>query len=143
MASNKINKDKITFSDSSVIVVDGRRFLVKDISFPDIRCHFTTGRSIRKPGIGQCVNYEYRTGVMTDIGDIEESEWVALASYLIEREGEQELLNWMLEWYKSTDKRANRTYVLECHVARLFDDENWCDYVPFNTKYRPEKLKGI
>ena len=142
MAKNGIKKEKIVFSDSSVIVVNGRSFPVKDISFSDIRCHFTTGRGIKEQGIGQGVYYGYRNGVMTDIGDIEESEWIALAMYLIEREGEQKLFEQMLEWYKRTDKRANRTYVLECHVARLFDDEKWCDYVSFNTQYRPAILNG-
>ena len=28
------------------------------------------------------------------------------------------------------------------HVARLFDNPLWADYVPFNRKYRPDALKA-
>ena len=143
MATNNTNKNAIVFSDSSVITVNGRSIPVKDLSFSDIRCHYETGRNITEKSIGQYVRNTYRVGVMTNVGDIEKAEWEALVMYLIEKNGEQELFNSMMEWYKSNHKWATRSYVLQCYASRLFDDKGWCDFIPFNAKYRPDKVAEL
>ena len=127
-------------TDSTVIYVEGKALPFNDLTFSDIRCRYKTGRSIVSKGIGQCVRYTYRCGIMTKIGDIEEKEWVALVERMIERDGEQELFNQLREWYKKECKWADYNYVLECFAARIFDNRDWCDFVAFNTKYRPEAL---
>ena len=87
--------------------------------------------------------YSYRSGVQTALGDIEESVWCQLAETVIKREGEQQLLSWMVEWEKehnyTKDPPAKlHQRALQLHVARVFDAPQWVYYIPFNKRYRPE-----
>ena len=82
---------------------------------------------------------------MTDLGDLEISEWKRLIIALIEYHGEQELQHWLRDWIKAEDPCMHsndevETYALELHAARIFDDPAWVDYIPFNRKYRPDVL---
>ena len=62
-----------------------------DLTFEDLRAHFGTGRSYIKSGSGRDAVYGYRSGVMTNIGDIEENEWAQLMMDLVIRSGETAL----------------------------------------------------
>lgn len=68
---------------------------------------------------------------------------------LIERSGEQELFEQLLDWvtehipYLHTKKeRHNEAVILMSY--RMFDEPKWVDYVEFNRKYRPShNLKEV
>ena len=45
--------------------------LADSVTFEDLSVHFFTGRSILLSGSGRDKKYSYRSGVMTDVGDIE------------------------------------------------------------------------
>ena len=113
---------------------------IEHLSFSDLKVLYFTGRSILISDTGQGKRYQYRTGCMTVLGDLEISEWREMITELIAYHKEQELQKQLYEWcaeYKSeiTD------YALECHAARLFDDPHWVDFIPFNQKYRPGILE--
>ncbi len=113
--------------------------------FSDLRKHYGTGQSYL---ISQNPEkkYGYRIGVQTNIGDIEVSEWQRLVEELIERNGEQGLFAQILEWEKlygfSRNAKEAKQQALELHAARIFNNEDWCDYIAFNEKYRPEILRN-
>lgn len=56
-------------------VVKAAELDAEKLTFEDLRCHFGTGRSYVISGTGRDRKTGYRTGVQTDVGDIEVSEW--------------------------------------------------------------------
>lgn len=115
------------------------------LSFQELRLHYTTGRSYTISGSGRDRRTGYRTGVMTDVGDLEISEWRALVRQLIDRFGEQKLHNQLLTWVTKSmlwlhTKEERETEALVLHAARIFDNPKWVDYEAFNQKYRPQLL---
>ncbi len=115
-------------------------------TFEDLRRMYGTGRAFTT-GTDRLGNkkYTYRNGVMTKLGDIEESEWIFLIKALIAREGEEEMQRWLVEWYANdhvprTPEKLEQE-ALEAHAARLFDNEAWANFIPFNQKYRPTVLE--
>lgn len=111
-----------------------------ELTFSDLRHHFGTGRAFIKSGSGRDAVYGYRCGVMTDIGDIEESEWMQLMMDLIKRSGEEDLQMQLRQWAKDRcawlhTKKEIELYALELHSSRIFDNPKWVDFELFNTVY--------
>lgn len=111
--------------------------------FSDLRKHYGTGQEYlisKNPE----KKYGYRHGIQCNLGDVEETEWQRLVEDLIKRTGEQKLFCHLFEWAKlhglSRNVSEAKQEALELHAARIFDDENWCDYISFNQKYRPQIL---
>ena len=119
---------------------------VVNLTFEDIRVHGYSGQAFVKAGTGRDKVYGYRHGLMTDIGDIEPSRWRKIATTLIERAGEKDLLQNLIDWEKEhylhfhKDKSELVQKAMELHVSRIFDDEEWVDFVRFNQRYRPDVL---
>lgn len=116
--------------------------LLKTITLEQLRWKYGTGRTftIVTP---QEKKSRYRQGIMTEIGDIEESVWMQAVEYIIKRDNETELHKNLREWLKDTfigwfktDKDLT-LYALRLHTSRIFDNSDWVDYVAFNKKYRP------
>lgn len=119
---------------------------IKELKFSDLRVRYGTGRSIFVSGSGRDKKYRYRYGVMTNLGDLEISEWKSLMRTLIEYHGEQKLQEQIRQWSQERYPRVHRNdeieqEALELHAARIFDNPVWVDYIPFNRRYRPEALK--
>ena len=90
--------------------------------------------------------YSSWIGVRTNIGEIEENVWYLAAERLIRQNGEQEILDALVQWgtehnYLKAPAEAVRKEALHLHVNRIFDDPRWVDFVPFNRRYRPEVLQ--
>lgn len=114
-------------------------------TFEDLRMHYRTGRSVLISGTGRDRKYGYRHGVQCNLGDLEEADWVSQVKDLIERSGEKQLYNELLEWCKENNfaresEKDLRFRALELHASRIFDDERWVDYLAFNRRYRPEVI---
>lgn len=117
----------------------------EDLTFEDIRIHFFTGQAILVSGEGRNKTYRYRNGVATNVGDIQADEWGHIVRQLIVRYGEQELFHQLVDWIKKHCPWARNTseserIALDYHVSRMPDNPLWCDYIPFNRKYRPDVL---
>ena len=115
--------------------------LADAVTFDNLRVHFFTGRSILLSGTGRDKKYSYRSGVMTDVGDIELSRWRELVHGLIETAHEQTLHEQLLKWVKDCcpfqhTREEIETYALEIHASRLFDNPKWAAYDEFNRRYR-------
>lgn len=141
-------KEEIIITDETIITLDGKHYPVSSLSFSDIRKHYGTGRAYTISGSGKDRKMGYRSGIMTNIGDIEVAEWAAIVKYMIKRDGEQELYDNLLAWVKEDtrwfdDEEDNVQFALECHAARIFDDEAWVDFLRFNQKYRPSLLSSL
>lgn len=119
----------------------------KEYTFHDLRHKYHTGRAYIISGSGRDKKMGYRHGVMCEIGDIEESKWVELMQDLITRYGEQELHQHLVEWVENYPwnytKYQIKMYALELHSSRIFDNEEWVNFIQFNQKYRPEILQNI
>ncbi len=118
---------------------------IANLSFSDLKVRYFTGRSILISDTGQGKRYQYRSGCMTALGDLEISEWREMIIELIAYRNEQELQKQIYEWCAEHtlwlhEKSKITDYALECHAARLFDDPLWADFIPFNRKYRPSIL---
>lgn len=126
-------------------VVKATELDAEKLTFEDLRCHFRTGRSYVISGTGRDRKTGYRTGIQTDVGDIEVSEWKMLMKDLIRRSDEEILYELLFQWVSQTmlwlhTKQEQELEALELHAMRIFDNPLWVDYIPFNRKYRPEVL---
>ena len=132
--------------NGTVLVIDGRRYRVSDLSFTDLEHRFSTGQAYTKYGSGRDRVMGFRTGVMTRLGDLEFSVWESLIRDLIHRSGEDALFQALIDWasegcpWLHTRTEIER-YALELHSSRIFDNPRWVDYLKFNQKYRPKILK--
>jgi len=111
----------------------------------DIASLYRTFR-VETEGRGRGRKIKTRTGLMTNLGDIETSVWLSAIEICSQNAKEQYLLEAMVEWYKelrffSSDK-DNIIYAHDLYCERFFDRDDWADYIPFNQKYRPEYLKN-
>lgn len=117
----------------------------ESLSFPNLRWRFGTGVGT-STGQGHYKKSGYRSGVMTELGDIEITVWIQLMEQLIEKSGEQWLLDALICWEKETNytnasDSKLREIALELHSARIFDDPEWVCYIPFNKRFRPDVLE--
>ena len=117
--------------------------MLDSLTFEQVRLMYGTGRS-NTVTTAQGKKSFYRNGVMTKIGDIRESVWIEVIEYMIARDNETELYNYLYKWVKDTygwnqTDEERKKYVLQLHAARIFDNPKWVDYTSFNEKYR----KGI
>ena len=83
---------------------------------------------------------------MTDLGDLEISEWNSLINALIKYHSEREIQQQLQQWCKAecpwlhSDDEVEK-YALSLHAARIFEDPAWAGYISFNRQYRPEILE--
>ena len=119
---------------------------IKDsLTFVKVKFLYGTGRSNTFTTVHGKVT-TYRRGVMTEIGDIEESVWMQIVEFLIKKSHESELYHNLFEWIKERSKwcaseTERREYALRLHASRIFDDQEWVDYRAFNAKYRPSIIE--
>ena len=119
-----------------------------ELTFEDLRGHFGTGRAYTISGKGRDRVMGYRVGMQCNLGDIEISEWKAMVRTLIEQTGEQALFEHLLTYlkeqnYAKVSKTELEQEALELHAARIFDDQLWVNFIPFNRRFRPEALRGV
>lgn len=128
------------------IHIGGQNYDIDTLTCEDLRVQFRTGRDVHISGTGKKRVSRYRTGVLTNIGDIEISVWTDLMWRLIIRLGETEIQEQLQQWIKEhcawvhTASQVEQNS-LEFHAARTFDDPVWTDYIAFNRRYRSEVLK--
>lgn len=113
--------------------IDSLQDIPAGAGFSDLRCHFETGRSILISGSGRDKRFGYRSGIETDIGDIEISVWREAVSQLIDRDGErpiyQALLSYVADeypWWHTNQERELE--VLNLHCCRIFENPHWVDH---------------
>jgi len=111
----------------------------------DIASLYRTLR-VESEGRGRSRKIIARTGLMTNLGDIETSVWLSAIKILSRNAKEQYLLESMVEWYKElrffSSEKDNIIYAYDLYCKRFFDCDDWADYIPFNQKYRPEYLES-
>lgn len=119
---------------------------IEELKFSDLRVHYGTGRSIHVSGTGRDKKFRYRYGAMTDLGDLEISEWKSLLNALIEHHGEQDIQQQLRQWSEAEcpwlhSNDEVEEYALQLHAARIFDNPAWAGYISFNRHYRPNVLE--
>ena len=118
---------------------------IDNITFEDVNLHYGTGRSITH-GSGRDRTHTYRSGVATNVGDIEEGVWREVIKRLIVRNNEQALYSALKKWCNETDDgqthRQKEHDALQLHAARIFDNPRWVDFIPFNKRFRPKILEN-
>lgn len=134
------------FRQTGYYVINDKRYDIQKLTCNQLRIHYGTGRALHVSGTGRDRKYTYRIGCMTDIGDFPITDWNALARYVIERDGEQNLYEGLVEYAKSCawlhSKKECEEYALKLHISRIFDDKEWVAYQEFNHTYRPWILQG-
>ena len=122
-------------------MLNDKRHDIQKLTCKQLRIHCGTSRALHISGTGRDRKYTYRVGCMTDIGDVPMAEWNALARYIIERGGEQDLYEGLVEYTKSCawlhSKNEREEYALKLHISRIFDDQKWVGYEEFNRTHRP------
>ena len=78
--------------------MDNTEKSLEHLTFADLRVHYGTGRAFLIRQEYRRNVYGYRKGVKTDLGDLEEKDWIQLATGLIQKSGEQQLQKNLLEW---------------------------------------------
>ena len=140
-------EDNKLFHKTGMFHINGQCYDLQKLTFAQICVQYWTGRSFIVSGAGRDRKYGYRHGCMTQIGDIELSQWKDIIKYLIERDDEQQLQKDLFSWVKHTcrwlhTQKEQEEYSLSLHASRIFDRKEWIDYVEFNKLYRPEVLMG-
>lgn len=102
------------------------------ITLEELAIKFHTGQAYIKSQNGRHKEFGYRTGVMTPVGDIEQSVWVEAVERVIHRIGEWDLQLKLREWYKGSFAEKDNLGALEAHSIRLYKDPKWVDYRKFN-----------
>ena len=119
--------------------------LKPETTFEDLRARYGTGRAFTAISNGYEKKTHYRIGMMTNLGDIEKSEWISMMKALIAREKEEYLQAYLKEWFHDDPmcrvKDELEEHTLRLHAMRIFDDEEWVDFIHFNRKYRPCKVR--
>ena len=99
--------------------------------------HYHTGRSYTISGYGRDRKLGYRTGIATDIGDIEISVWIHAIKSLIVQHGEQKIFEQLHQWCKNhnytnaTPKEVEKEALI-LHSMRMFENEKWVGYSELN-----------
>ena len=119
---------------------------MEHLSFEDIRWQYGTFHPA-STGSGRDKKYSSWRGVQTNLGEIENGVWYQAAEALIQKAGEQKLLEALTDWesrhnYAKDSARTVRHKALQLHISRIFDNPRWVSFIPFNRKYRPEALKN-
>ena len=114
-------------------------FDLSTLHLNDIRWLVGTGQRMSTRQ-GKKQKTAYRRGVLTPIGDVRLDVWYELTEAIIRRDGEQPLLNSLVEWlsahnYAEEAPTQIHYHALELHSSRLFDRPQWVDYIPFNRLY--------
>ena len=78
----------------------------------------------------------YRTGIQTNVGGIETSEWKALMKRLICQTGEEIIFDRLLRWVSQNSpwlhtKEKYELEALELHSMRAFENPEWVGYTEF------------
>ena len=119
---------------------------MEHLSFEDIRWQYGTFHPA-STGSGRDKKYSSWRGVQTNLGEIENGVWYQAAEALIQKAGEQKLLEALTDWesrhnYAKDSARTVRHKALQLHISRIFDNPRWVSFIPFNREYRPEVLKN-
>lgn len=130
-----------------------KRILIDDIAHVDpalithenLTVLHETGQSVYVSGTGKDKVFRYRVGKQTEIGDIEQSVWKGLVKQLIEKSGEEELLNQYREWVRANvpwiwNVKTAEMGALELYVSQTHLKRSWWGYVSFNMAYDPDRL---
>lgn len=117
-------------------VVKAAELDAEKLTFKDLRCHFETGQSYVISGRGRDRKTGYRTGIQTNVGDIEVSEWKMLMKDLIRRSDEEFLYKLLFQWVSQNipwlhTKQEYELYSLKLHAMRIFENPDWADYEAF------------
>ncbi len=117
----------------------------ENLTYENIRVHYGTGRFMRSPGSKDKNDGHYRTGMMTNCGDIEQAQWITIAENVIRLKGDWELFMKLKLWYKENvhflhTEKALHIYALDCFVEQVHNNPDWVDYEAFNKQHRPERL---
>ena len=78
--------------------MDSTKKSLDHLTFADLRVHYGTGCAFLIRQEYRRNVYGYRKGVKIDLGDLEEKDWIQLATGLIQKSGEQQLQKNLLEW---------------------------------------------
>ena len=122
------------------------------MNFEDLQCHNRSFRVIKKTGKGRDKIVETRSGIICNLGDLEESDWIDKMETLIKESNEWDLQEHLREyvgalpWCNPQSKNYDHNVRLDAlilHSYRIFDDELWVNFINFNQKYRPDALKDL
>ncbi len=120
---------------------------IEELSFDDVRELYGTGRSYQtEKRRHDDKGYTYRHGIQTKIGDIEISVWYELVERMIRLKRQEELYNQLLIWVEEEvvwfkTKEEAKGYALKLHASQIFDNPKWVDYIPFNKRFRPNRIE--
>lgn len=114
-------------------------FDLAQLTLAQLRVHYRTGINITS-GSGRYKSSRYRTGIQTDVGDIELSVWCYLVEQVIQRDNETWLLNALMEWltehnFAKDSKKELWIQALELHSMRIFERPEWVDFIDFTDRF--------
>lgn len=124
----------------NTLLIDGKSYDPDTLTCEDLKVHYGTGRVVHISGSGRNRTTRYRSGVKTNIGEIETSVWMDLMRRLISRLGETEIQDRLQRWAKENCAWLHtptqiEVYALELHAARIFENPNWCGFVEFTGRH--------
>lgn len=97
-------------------------------------------------GTFHCGRASGRVGVQTAIGDVLEKVWREAVERIALREYESWIVDCLEEYFKRDPcpdtRRGARREALILYSMRMFENELWVGYIPFNRKYRPNSIEA-
>ena len=108
---------------------------LSNLTFENLRVCYGTGQAVLLSGSGRNKKYGYRSGIQTELGDIEISVWRELVKRLVIRNNDQKLLSCYKKWLKSTKNWLKPEEIeheaLELYTYQMKDNTEWYDYEAF------------
>lgn len=131
---------------SQMIEINGKHYNLDALTYDDIECRYGTGRD-QVTGTGRNKCHQYRIGIMTKLGDIEKEEWKKVVYAMIIRDGESELFDALKYWLRRNNRWLKteeeiESFTLNQFSSRIFDNELWVSFIPFNKRFRPHILSA-
>ena len=98
---------------------------LSNIKLEDLRYYYMTGQPFLTSKMGEPKKYGFRSGVMTELGDIEKAVWIKAAEAIIRRDGEWGIQERLREVYSTTPWSKDLMWPLGAHCLRLYEKEGW------------------
>lgn len=107
--------------------------------FDDLRIHYGYHRgNSGRDQWGKKIRLPSFSGCMTNLGIIEESEWIKQAEELIKEYGEHDILEILKQpkyHFAFMDESEIYKRALDLHIGRIFERTEWVQYDEFRKDY--------
>lgn len=139
---------QVNYIKSDILHIGTKQYEIDSLTFNNLRVKYECGQSYTVFGSGRNKVKGYRRSIMTEIGEIEISDWEELMKDLIIRSEEWSLQEQLRCWCRDNcyflhSEEAVAEYSLRFHSHRIFEHVKWKGYEQFYREYYPKNQRKL